>query len=120
MAATKVRAQLIELYNMNQEVNRIKISLKQLQDKCNLIKTEIQKYLIDTHQTSIIYQDMKIENSVKQKRQRKPKVKKDKDAIDVLQKAGIRDARRLYSELVESMKGEVKEQNVIKIDNTKK
>jgi hypothetical protein len=111
-----IRNKMIELRNIKLEMDRLKLTLKDLTSKSNQIQETIHKYLIDNNQKSITYLDLKIEATVKKKRERKTKGIKEKDAVQVLQSAGIRDAKRLYYQMVESMKGEVVEQSTVKVE----
>lgn len=116
----KARAELIELKNIHTEVNRLKQTLKQLITRSKVLTENIHKYLKDTNQQSITYDGFKIEAVNKQRRQRKKQAEKEKDAVQVLQNAGIRDPKRLYNEILNSMKGEVASESSVKIDTTKK
>ena len=107
MATNKARAELIELKNIHTEMTRLKNTLKELSTKSKTLTESIHKFLKDTNQQSISYGDFKIEATVKQRRQRKKQAEKEKDILNVLQNAGIRDAKRLYVEINNSLKGEV-------------
>jgi len=123
MATNKARTELIELKNIHTEINRLKNTLKELTTKSKTLTESIHKYLKDTNQQSISYGDFKIEATMKQRRQRKKQAEKEKDILNVLQNAGIRDAKRLYQEINNSLKGEVTSESSIKVDtgiNTKK
>jgi hypothetical protein len=116
MATQKARSELIELKNVHTEINRLKGLMKNLTEKSKTLTESIHKYLKDSNLQSISYGDFKIEATVKQKRQRKKKAEKEKDVLAVLQKAGIRDAKRLYAEIDNSLKGEVTTESSIKVD----
>jgi len=119
----KARAELIELKNIHTEMSRLKNTLKELTEKSKSLTESIHKYLKDTNQQSISYGEFKIEATLKQRRQRKKQAEKEKDIVTVLQNAGIRDAKRLYLEINNSLKGEVTTESSIKVDtglNTKK
>ena len=123
MATNKARAELIELKNIHTETTRLKNTLKELSTKSKTLTESIHKFLKDTNQQSISYGEFKIEATVKQRRQRKKQAEKEKDILNVLQNAGIRDAKRLYLEINNSLKGEVTTESSIKVDtgiNTKK
>jgi hypothetical protein len=115
-----LRNKMIELRNIKIEMDRLKLTLKDLASKSNTIQETIHKYLIENNQKSITYLDLKIESTVKKKRERKTKGIKEKDAVQVLQNAGIRDAKKLYLQMVESMKGEVVEQSTVKLEKNEK
>jgi hypothetical protein len=115
-----LRNKMIELRNIKIEMDRLKNTIKDLSNKSNSIQETIHKYLIDNNQKSITYMDLKIEATIKKKRERKTKGIKEKDAVQVLQNAGIRDAKKLYLQMVESMKGEVVEQSTVKIEKNEK
>jgi hypothetical protein len=116
MATNKARAELIELKNIHTEMTRLKNTLKELSTKSKTLTESIHKFLKDTNQQSISYGDFKIEATVKQRRQRKKQAEKEKDILNVLQNAGIRDAKRLYVEINNSLKGEVTTESSIKVD----
>ncbi len=115
-----LRNKMIELRNIKIEMDRLKNTIKDLASKSNTIQESIHKYLIDNNQKSITYLDLKIEATIKKKRERKTKGIKEKDAVQVLQSAGIRDAKKLYLQMVESMRGEVVEQSVVKVEKNEK
>lgn len=117
MATNKARAELIELKNIHTEMARLKNTLKELSTKSKTLTESIHKYLKETNQQSISYGDFKIEATMKQKRQRKKQAEKEKDILNVLQNAGIRDAKRLYLEINNSLKGEVTTESSIKVDS---
>lgn len=120
MNVQKVRADMIELRNLNIEITRLKSTLKQLEEKSNTLLNGVQNYLKLTNQQSISIGDFKIEATMKKKRERKKKVEKEQDVIQVLQNNGVRDAKRLVGQIFDSMKGEMKEKSVVKIDTNKK
>jgi hypothetical protein len=113
----KARTELIELRNLHQELSRLKSTLKDLSLRSKTLTESIHKYLKDTNQQSISYGDFKIEATMKQRRQRKKQAEKEKDIVAVLQNAGIRDAKRLYLEINNSLKGEVTTESSIKVDS---
>ena len=117
MATNKARAELIELKNIHTEMARLKNTLKELSTKSKTLTESIHKFLKDTNQQSISYGDFKIEATIKQRRQRKKQAEKEKDIVAVLQNAGIRDAKRLYLEINNSLKGEVTTESSIKVDS---
>jgi uncharacterized protein (DUF3084 family) len=112
----KARAELIELKNIHAETTRLKETLKGLNAKSKTLQASIMQYLKDTNQHSISYGEFKVEVSTRQKRERKTKGIKEKDALDVLQKAGIRDAKRLYRDMMSSIQGDVSETTVLRVD----
>jgi seryl-tRNA synthetase len=120
MNVQKIRADMIELRNLNIEITRLKSTLKQLEEKSNTLLLGVQNYLKLSNQQSISVGDFKIEATMKKKRERKKKVEKEQDVIQVLQNNGVRDAKRLVGQIFDSMKGEMKEKSVFKIDANKK
>ena len=116
MELNKVRSELIELRNIHLEITRLKNTLKELNIKSKLLENNIHKFLKEKDQKSISYGDFKIEATNKERRCRKKVAEKEKDTITVLQNAGIRDPKKLYTDILQSMKGEiVKETGVKKI-----
>ena len=116
MELNKVRSELIELRNIHLETTRLKNTLKELNIKSKLLEDNIHKFLKEQNQKSISYGDFKIEDTNKERRCRKKVAEKEKDTITVLQNAGIRDPKKLYTDILQSMKGEiVKETGVKKI-----
>jgi hypothetical protein len=116
VSVSEVRTNLIELRNITAEMNRLKNSIKTLSNRSKTLTDSIQNYLRINNQQSISYGDFKIEYTTKQRRQRKKKAEKEKDVLAVLQKAGIRDAKRLYLEIDNSLKGELTTQSSVKVD----
>jgi hypothetical protein len=116
MATQKARSELIELRNIHTEITRLKSLIKGLTEKSDTLTESIHKFLKESNLQSISYGDFKIEAMMKQKRQRKKKAEKEKDVLAVLQKAGIRDAKRLYAEINDSLKGEITTQSSIKVE----
>jgi len=112
----KARTELIELKNIHSELTRLKQQVKTLTDKSKSLQSNIIQYLKETNQHSISYGDFKVEVDVSHKRSRKTKVVKEKDALDVLHKAGIRDAKKLYRDMMSSIQGEVEEKTVLKVE----
>jgi hypothetical protein len=119
MATQKARSELIELRNIHTEITRLKGLIKGLVEKSDTLTESIHKFLKDSNLQSISYGDFVIQATVKQKRQRKKKAEKEKDVLAVLQKAGIRDAKRLYAEIDNSLKGEVTSESSIKVGTNK-
>jgi hypothetical protein len=116
MNVQKVRAEMIELRNMNIEISRLKNILKDLQKKSDGLLKNVHTYLQISNQPSISVGDFKVEAIVKKKRERKKKQEKENNVMQVLANNGIRDAKRLVGQIFESMKGEIKEESVIKMD----
>ena len=99
------------------EVNSIKNELKSLRTRGSVLRTrikqiekEIEEYLDSKDQPGLKYKGIAIIRELKTKRRIKNKTDQQVDAINVLEKYGITNAKKVLEELMESKKGEPSEQ----------
>ncbi len=104
MSSDKVIPNLTKLTQLNNEIKRISLVLKNLRHQKEETESEITRYLQEVNQPGIQYQNLIILN--KQYKQQKSKNKDDrnKSMIEVLENNGIRNSQDVLKQLIECSK----------------
>ena len=103
---SQIVSELNQLRNINKEIKRIGVVLKELRDKKAVIEERVLKYLEKTKRTGAKTLDIEVEAKEKVKRPSKSKTEKQQDVSEVLRKVGIRDTESTYAAILDAMKGE--------------
>ena len=106
--ATQIRSEMKELKEVNTEIKRLAISLKNLRERKKGLEDDIIEYLERTGQPGIKYEDLIVLAGEKKCREKKKKEEKELDVLTILEDKGIRNSRETYLEILEAMRGEQK------------
>jgi hypothetical protein len=106
--ATQIRSEMKELKEVNTEIKRLAISLKNLRERKKGLEDDIIEYLNRTGQPGIKYEDLIVLAGEKKCRDKKKKEEKELDVLTILEDKGIRNSRETYLEILEAMRGEQK------------
>ena len=104
MSSEQVIPNLNKLTQLNNEIKRVSLVLKNLRLQKEETESDITKYLQEVNQPGIQYQNLIILN--KQYKQQKSKNKDDrnKSMIEVLENNGIRNSQDVLKQLIECSK----------------
>ena len=118
MSSDKVIPNLTKLTQLNNEIKRVSLVLKNLRLQKEETESEITKYLQDVNQPGIQYQNLIILN--KQYKQPKSKNKDDrnKSMIEVLENNGIRNSQDVLKQLIDCSK-EIIDKNKLQVKEIK-
>lgn len=107
MSSDKIIPNLTKLTQLNSEIKRVSLLLKNLRLQKEETENEITQYLIEVNQPGIQYQNLIILN--KQYKQQKSKNKNDrnKSMIEVLENNGIRNSQDVLKQLIDCSKDTV-------------
>lgn len=122
-AIARVKADVNELKNITDEINRLNAMLKPLRQRKKQIEEQILQFMERTGNNGL--QQIKMNNvelvSVEKKhRERLRKEDKEKSAIELLQQSGIANARRVFNDLKDVMKGQETTTHVLKVKDNQR
>lgn len=113
--ASNIKACIEELKDIQSEIKTQNANLKQLRDRKKQLEADIFKYLEDSDQEGLRYQNIIFMKTNKKKRDRKKKDEKETDIQKVLEKHGVEDSKQAVSEVLEAMKGSQSEVSCLKM-----
>lgn len=110
-----IKDQVIEFHKLDQEILLLQKEIKKLRERKNKLGTRIQEYLHENDLPGIRYKNVNI--IPKTRKQRKPlnKQTKQKVANQYLERFGVSLSTKQLEELLETMRGEARETNELKI-----
>ena len=103
----ELKALTLEIKTRSAELKELRLNKKKCED-------EIITYLQEKEQPGIKVQDYVVMAETKDKRIRKKKSDKERDAQEVLERYGIQEPKKVLTELLESMRGEKSSVSVLK------
>lgn len=110
-----IQSLLNELEEIDQEIKNNNLRNKTLRTRANEIKMNIQTYLNNKEQPGIKYKGKAILLETKEKRMPKKKNVKEKDGISYLESLGVPNPKEAYEKFLEIQKGQVFQEQGIKI-----
>ncbi len=117
-STARIANDMKELKTINNEIRRITIQLKNLREKKKELETHILSFLKQEEQPGLRYQEMVVLSGEKKIRDKKDKEQKEQQIITLLENAGISDAKGMYTNILEAMKGDQHTIPTLKIKNT--
>ena len=108
MAAIKARSDMKELRDIKSEIDRLSARLKELKTKKIDIESNIAKFLEQTDQPGIKFEELVVMQKDKKITTRKKVEEKQQDVVKILEYNGISDSKGLYKKIQEAMKGKQK------------
>jgi hypothetical protein len=118
MSTARIANDMKELKTINNEIRRLTTQLKNLREKKKDLETHILSFLKQEEQPGLRYQEMVVLSGEKKIRDKKDKEQKEQEIITLLENAGISDAKGMYTNILEAMKGEQHSVPTLKIKNT--
>ena len=100
-----VKADIIELDQLNTELKRLTSSCRDLRARAKMIEDRIIEYLKTNNQPGIRYNGTAILLENNSRRIRKTKTQKEEHLLEILQNHGISDPQPLVEKLCEAHKG---------------
>jgi hypothetical protein len=114
--AARIKAEILELKNIGQEIKRLNAVLAPLKQRKKLIETSILTYMKQGNGlTTINLSNVQISSIEKKTRERMTKSEKDGTAIQLLQQSGVANPSKTYRALQEMTKGKQQVTQAIKI-----
>jgi predicted transcriptional regulator len=117
-STTRIANYMKELKTINNEIRRLTIQLKNLRDKKKDLEKHILSFLKQEEQPGLRYQEMVVLSGEKKIRDKKYKEHKEQEIINLLENAGVNDAKNTYNTILEAMKGEQHTVPTLKIKNS--
>lgn len=114
-----IKADVQELESIRAEIKSLNMRRKQLRDKEKIVETRIQDYLRAKNQPGVKHQGTAIIMEEKETRSSKKSKERDTDAMNVLERYGVRDAEKVLKEIMEARKGEPVPKTKLKISKYK-
>lgn len=114
-----IQGKVNELQSIKHELKLLRERSNKLRSRIKDIEIDIGKYLEIKDQPGLKYKGMAITVDTKEKRQIKKKTDKFNDALLVLEKHGVHNARKVLDEITESQKGSIVEHRKLKIQTYK-
>jgi hypothetical protein len=124
MATLKLKADISELQNIEQELKRLSELMKPLRARKKEIETNILKFMETTNKqqqqtiSAIKMSNVELVAVEKKTREKLHKEEKEQHAIQLLKSNGIQNASKVYNDLQELMKGKEQTQNKLKIKDS--
>lgn len=113
-----IKALMLELSGIQKDLKIKRVELKKLSDRQKEIKQKISKFLKENNQPGVrdLSQGIAVISEKKEKRKAKKEDEKKRDAMTILHHYMDEDkARKIYSEIKETLKGNQFEEHVLKV-----
>jgi hypothetical protein len=105
---SQIVSELKQLKTLKTEIKRLSLILKDLRSKKTSIEERVLTYLNKSNRQGAKTQDIVVIAKEKINHPTKPKDKKEKDIIEALTKAGVKDTGIVYKDIMNAMKGDEK------------
>ena len=108
-----------EIDSIKAELKKTRAKVKSLNTRKKQIEGEISAYLKATDQPGVKHRGVAIYMERKEGRASKKNKQRDVDAVSVLERHGIQDPEKVFKEMMEARKGELEDQEKLKIEKYK-
>jgi hypothetical protein len=109
-----IKSYLNELETIKLEIKNNNKRNKILKNRVKIIESNISDYLKCRDQNGLKYNGKTLLLENREKRKRKKEKDKKNDLLLLLKNLGINDTEKIYSKIIESQKGEIFENDVLK------
>ena len=106
-----------ELRQITREIARLNTERRKLNKRKKEIESLVVKFLDDKEQMGVRYKGTALIAKNKNTRTRRKEKDKVADGQAILRKYGVHNSERIIKEVIEAMKGEVKQGKTIKVTN---
>ena len=117
-SAAQIAANMNELKQINTEIKRLSTQLKILKEKKKEIDENIIEYLKEKDSDAIRYKDLVVQTKDKRHREKKKKVERENDILNVLQQAGVHDSVKVLDGIKSALRGKEINVSCLKIKET--
>jgi transposase len=117
---SSIQGDINEINQINKEITDLRKRLVILRETKTKIEKRINEFLQEKDQPGVKYKGMAITIEEMKKRTYKNKKTKETDGIDILQKYGIDNSKKVLSEILEAMRGDIETSSIIKVRHLKK
>lgn len=118
MSNEKVIADLVKLGQLNNEMKRLALNIKNLKLQKEETEREITQFLIDANQPGIQYNNLIVLNKNYKQTKSKNKEDRNQSMIEVLENNGVRNSEEVLKQLLNSTKDTI-EKNKLQIKEIK-
>lgn len=108
---------ILELKELTNEINNRTKELTKLRNRKKQIEENLCKFFEEKQQPGVKYKGVAVIAEETKARVRKKKSDKEDDCISLLKNYNVRDAEKIYKELLEKMKGEEVSKKKLKIQS---
>jgi uncharacterized membrane protein YgaE (UPF0421/DUF939 family) len=115
MSAAQIAGDMNEMKSINVEIKRLSDQIKRLKERKKELDENILEYLKDKDSEALRYKDMLVISKEKKHREKKKKVERENDILNVLQQAGISDSVKVLDGIKSALRGKEKMVNCLKI-----
>jgi hypothetical protein len=109
-----IKQSIDELERIKAEMTRNNAHNRTLRKRAHVLESQISDYLQSKSQSGVKYKGRAIILETKERRARKNKVDKQRDAVAFLKELGVEDPLQAYLELLDVQKGDATEHHKLK------
>ena len=116
--SSKVKADITELNNINNEIKRLSEQLKPLRERKKTIESNILAYMKTVGEEGCIkikLNNLEVVTVEKKVREKMSKDEKEQTAVQLLQQTGVNNPKKTYKDLQEMLKGKEKSAPALKV-----
>jgi len=114
-----IKSTVDELDRIEAEIKRNNTINCKLRKRVKVLKTNITDYLVEKNQLGMKYKGREIRVEPKDRRPPKKKADKREDGIAALKEEGVHNPEAVYDKLILSQKGDIINENKLKIKKIK-
>ena len=112
---SEIKGLISEVSQIDAEIKRLNTQKRKLHARKKECEARIVKFLDRTNQAGVKYQGTALIAKTRNRRGRRKKKDQEKDGSAVLKKYGINNSDKIVRELLEAIKGQVKEDTVLQM-----
>jgi septal ring factor EnvC (AmiA/AmiB activator) len=117
-SAVQIASNMNELKQINTEIKRLTTQIKILKEKKKEIDENIIEYLKDNDSDAIRYKDLIVQTKEKKHREKKKKIERENDILNVLQQAGVNDSVKVLDGIKSALRGKEFNVSCLKVKET--
>ena len=111
----RIKGFISEVGKIDAEIKRLNAQKRKLHDRKKDLERRILAFLEKNEQAGVKYRGTAVIAKDRVRRGRRKKKDQEKDSADILKKYGIRNSDQVAKEILEAIKGEAKDDKVLKI-----
>lgn len=115
MSVSQMASSMNELRNIDTEIKRLTQQVKILKEKKKEIEENILEYLNKTDRDALAFKNMMVISKQKKHREKKKKVERENDILNVLQAAGVYDSVKVLDGIKSALRGKEHDVQTLKI-----
>ena len=115
MSAAQIAGDMNEMKSINVEIKRLSDQIKRLKERKKELDENVLEYLKEADSEALRYKDMLVISKEKKHREKKKKVERENDILNVLQQAGVSDSVKVLDGIKSALRGKEKTVSCLKI-----